>query len=106
MAMARMTLFMTQKSDKDMIYDCPNGLDARHPLDPSDFRRCVLLARLVPETRTIGVNALANLNVWSWRSVYEHWDEMESLLVEECGADLNTPFEAPNLYDLMKKQLI
>ena len=75
--------------------------DTMHPLDPSDFRRCLLLARQIPEAKTVGAKLLAELDKFKWKQIYEHWDEIEASLVSELGDDLNHG-TCPLTYDLMQ----
>lgn len=77
---------------------------SNHPLDPADLRRCLLLLDTVPEARA-ELHRIASVSR-AWRSLYENWDELESLLREEIGEDL--PFRnwsAPRTYSRMRELL-
>lgn len=52
-----------------------------HPHDPSDFRRCEILLRAVPEARE-HLNAVGEISP-IWRSLVEHWDELVALCEED-----------------------
>lgn len=54
-----------------------------HPRDPADFNRCLLLVCVAPEVRK-SFSELAKLSP-QWRAVIDHWDELESMFVEEAG---------------------
>lgn len=68
------------------------------PHDPSDFRRCYLLLKLIPEWRErIGEMAEA---FDKWRPFVDHWDEMTALYEQERE---NAKGMCPKLYELMKQ---
>lgn len=68
------------------------------PHDPSDFRRCYLLLKLIPEWRErIGEMAEA---FDKWRSFVDRWDEMTALYEQERE---NEDGMTPKLYELMKQ---
>lgn len=68
------------------------------PHDPSDFRRCYLLLKLIPEWRErLGEMAQA---FYKWLPFVERWDEMTALYELERE---NPKGMCPKLYELMKK---
>jgi hypothetical protein len=76
--------------------------DRSHPLDPSDFNRCLGLLRAVPELRA----DLHKMNRVSpqWKRLVAKWDEIEKTFIEEVGPDWtkNRRASAKKTYDLMK----
>ncbi len=52
------------------------------PLDPSDFRRCMLLLEAVPELRE-GLPKVAEAYP-AWVGLVDHWGELEALWTEEA----------------------
>ena len=68
------------------------------PLDPSDFRRCYLLLRLIPEWRErLGEVAEAHP---TWKPFVENWDKLTQLYEEERS---NASVNAPKLYKFMQE---
>ena len=69
-----------------------------HPLDPSDFGRCVRLLEVAPHYR----KRLPEMTVLSneWEVLAAHWDELEALYREELPTG-----SAPKLYDRMQELL-
>ena len=67
------------------------------PKDPSDFRRCRELLKIIPEWKS----RLKEVSYVfpAWKSYAENWDKMEELYQEECN---NKSGLAPKLYDFMK----
>lgn len=58
----------------------------RHPSDPADLRRCILLVEAVPGYRErLGEMAAVSRE---WGALVTHWDELVTLLRQEVGADL------------------
>ncbi len=51
------------------------------PCDISDFRRCWLLLRLIPEWQT-RLNEVAEKHP-AWKALVEHWNELEKLYIKE-----------------------
>lgn len=81
-----------------------------HPHDPDDFRRCVLLARQVPEIRE-HFPKIALLTP-TWGRLIDNWDRIEALLIHEVGsaADLHDRIcmrrrSAPKTYELIQSIL-
>lgn len=68
-----------------------------HPIDPSDFRRCYLLVKAVPEIKT-KFGRLSKLGK-AWANVIEHWQELSDMLEAEMGKELIKS----EMYDFMKK---
>lgn len=67
-----------------------------HPLDPSDFGRCVKMLDAVPGVRP----SLQNMASCSahWKELVENWAELETLYREEYPTG-----EAPKLYARMQE---
>lgn len=66
--------------------ECPKhryGHENRHPLDVSDFRRCVQMLDAVPELREHipAMKALGPI----WARLADKWSELESLYASERG---------------------
>jgi hypothetical protein len=55
---------------------------SNHPHDPSDFRRCELLLRAVPEFRARFSEMADESPVW--RALVERWSEIAAVFEEEC----------------------
>ena len=80
----------------------PKTID--HPLDPPDFKRCLLLVNAVPEVKS---------NLWKmkdvseqWSALIDRWDDVEKCFMEEVAEWLDTKFSrksAIRTYDLMKE---
>jgi hypothetical protein len=74
----------------------------RHPLDPSDFNRCLTLLRAVPALR----EDLHKMSVLSpqWARVVANWDQIEKVFIAEVGPDWrkNPRIVAKKTYDLMQ----
>lgn len=68
------------------------------PHDPSDFRRCYLLLKLIPEWRE-RLEEMADAFDY-WRPFVDHWDEMTALYEQERE---NAKGMCPKLYELMKQ---
>lgn len=73
----------------------------RHPLDPDDFNRCLMLVVQVPEIKDY-FNEIAGLSA-SWKSIIENWDKIEKCFIDEVGFDWRKGRRAPKTYDLMKQ---
>lgn len=67
----------------------------RHPLDPDDLRRCMLLVDQAPEVRN-AFPRIAQLSK-TWAAIIAHWDELIALLREEMPSGM-----ARKTYDRMK----
>lgn len=76
-----------------------------HPLDPSDFNRCVKLLRKAPGL----VKKLPDLAKLSpqWKRLAAAWSKLEASLESEVGPDwsANRSAAAPLTYAMMKKIL-
>lgn len=68
------------------------------PHDPSDFRRCYLLLKLIPEWRE-RLEEMAD-DFPKWRPFVDSWDKMTALYEQERE---NPKGRCPKLYELMKK---
>lgn len=73
---------------------------SRHPCDPADLRRCILLVETVPEYRARLGEMTAVSPVWA--ALIAHWDELTTLLRQEIGADLGHG-RAQRTYDRMRE---
>ena len=67
-----------------------------HPVDPSDFGRCMELLDAVPEFRP-RLKEMAEVSP-IWAGLVECWDELERLYREEVSTG-----KAPKLYDRMQE---
>ena len=67
-----------------------------HPLDPSDFKRCIVLLEAVPEFRQ-QLSVMKSVSK-SWEILVENWDELESIFNKE-----RNQLSAPLLFDRMKE---
>ncbi|HHC6515913.1 TPA: hypothetical protein ACN35K_003087 [Vibrio parahaemolyticus] len=74
-----------------------------HPLDPSDFNRCILLIDWVPEVKD-HFKAIASLSP-EWNALIERWDEINKTFIEEAGFNWSKAERAPKTYALMKEIL-
>lgn len=73
-----------------------------HPWDPSDFRRCLLLLKTVPEFKE-KISLMADVSE-TWARIVNHWDEIEQVLLSECFSSSDYRFNnAPKTYALMKQ---
>jgi hypothetical protein len=73
---------------------------SRHPCDPADLRRCILLVEMVPIYRERLGEMAPTSPVWA--ALIEHWDELTTLLRQEIGADLGHG-RAQRTYDRMRE---
>ncbi len=76
-----------------------------HPLDASDFNRCVELLRAAPRLRA-KLPEMAKLSK-EWRRLVAAWDQIEASLVAEVGSNWrkNPAIAATATYKLMKEVL-
>lgn len=76
-----------------------------HPFDGADFRRCLLLLKVVPEFQT-DLKKMAIVS-WQWAKIVLHGLELDGMLKSEIGDDLedgrNEP--SPKTNALMKEIL-
>lgn len=77
--------------------------DFSHPHDPADFERCVNLLHEVPELRPLLPN-MASVSK-EWHALINHWDQIESLFLDEAGLNWTKSDSAPLTYKLMKQVL-
>lgn len=69
-----------------------------HPLDPNDFRRCILFLDILPEADRVSlIKTMGELNK-RWYVISENWETLTALWKEEKGKRT-----APKLYDKMKE---
>lgn len=85
------------------IWGLPNPRRVGHPLDPDDFKRCLMLLDASPETKA----RLAEMAAVSpqWKSLVENWDSLERIFVTEVGG-INWPnrrMRAPLTYASMNQ---
>lgn len=78
--------------------------DGSHPLDPSDFNRCLQLLHLVPELRT-SLDRLAGLSP-EWAALAASWGEIEASFLDEAGLGWTKAQSAERTYRLMKEILL
>lgn len=69
-----------------------------YPLDPQDFGRCLGLLGAAPELRERVSDMM--LQGREWAGLIAHWDELETLYLEESPSG-----HAPKLYDRMREIL-
>lgn len=71
-----------------------------HPLDPSDFNRCLKLVKYIPEIK----NHFPDISKLSkeWKAVIDNWDKIEKSFIDEVGFDWCKAISAPKTYELMK----
>lgn len=72
---------------------------SRHPYDPSDLRRCILLLDAVPTLRPL-LPHMAEVSA-EWAAIIARWDELETSLRREMASG----YYAPDTYALMKSVL-
>ena len=84
------------------MFGTPGSQWANWPHDPSDFRRCHLLVRAVPEVRT-RLSVMAKVGP-QWAQLVEHWNEIADLLEAEVPGVFNEHVSgnAPRTYKLMR----
>lgn len=70
------------------------------PRDPSDFIRCLMLVRKVPEVRE-HFSKIAQMSP-EWRAFIGNWDRLEKLLINETGVNFDKRSSAPITLQLMK----
>ena len=77
--------------------------DRCHPLDPSDFNRCLNLLRAAPTLR-LKLCKMSKISV-KWARLVAHWDEIEKVFIEEVGVDWSKgrALPATKTYDLMQQ---
>jgi hypothetical protein len=75
---------------------------SNHPHDPSDFRRCELLLRAVPEFHERLSEMAAESPTWA--ALVTRWDEIAAVFEEECPDHLDAPKGrmADRTYELMR----
>lgn len=71
-----------------------------HPIDPSDFNRCLLLVHKVPEVRNY-FDKIAALSP-QWKTLIEKWDELQTMFVFEVGWNWSKKDCAQKTYDFMQ----
>ena len=77
-----------------------------HPVDPADFRRCMLFLDAVPGAR--GKTELFMAMSPEWAALMGEWGNIEGLLVQELGdnwRDRDQRGSAPKTYKLMQRVL-
>jgi len=73
---------------------------ARHPYDPADFNRCLLLVEKCPEI----INHFDKIKKLSpeWNAIISNWNEIKELFIQEVGWDWSKAYSAPKTYNRMK----
>jgi len=98
-------LFGEHGASSEAIFTKLTGMpfNNSHPSDPSDFRRCMLLLKQVPELKS-HLNEMAKVSP-AWDALVEHWDEIASLLKKEVPdwAERYASGRASETYKLMLK---
>ena len=82
--------------------------EMKHPNDPADLRRCLLLLERIPEAQEAAFRELATRSAgWSagWEELIRIWPELEATLREEIGTELPARGSAPRTYMMMKEAL-
>lgn len=92
----------TGASSKTMAFTAM-GIPCRqpHPHDPSDFNRCLLLIKTVPEIRNY-FDKIALLSK-SWKAIIDRWNEVERCFIDEVGLNWCKGDRASKTYALMQK---
>lgn len=54
-----------------------------HPLDPSDFKRCLKLVNMIPEIRP-RLDEMRAVSKY-WNALIENWDKLEKCFMDEVG---------------------
>jgi len=75
--------------------------DNFHPLDPHDFRECIMFLRAVPEARKYMGRVAELSDVWS--AMVDQWGGIESLFFNEAGIDYEKGRYAPHTYELIQE---
>jgi len=93
------------------IFTTLTGMDAlgswrgSHPLDPDDFRRCVILLEQCPALKA-EFHRMAEVSE-PWKKLVENYDRLVALMDEECAGvdwrERNSRWSAPKTYELMKE---
>lgn len=73
-----------------------------HPLDPSDFNRCLKLLRHAPEAREHMDKVAALSDVWA--NLVDQWEELERCFLDEVGLNWSKGrnLKASKTYEMMK----
>lgn len=72
-----------------------------HPLDPSDFNRCIKCLDAIPSLK-LRFGEMANLS-HSWKTLVDNWEEIKTLFISEAGYDWSKAKSAPKTYDFMQQ---
>lgn len=70
------------------------------PLDPSDFNRCLMLIKAVPELKD-HLHKMKTLDV-KWVALVDNWDSLEECFINEVGENWSKGDSAPITYAAMK----
>lgn len=54
-----------------------------HPLDPDDFKRCLKLLAVSPETKE-RLHVMRGVS-FEWRNLVDNWGTLEKMFLEEAG---------------------
>lgn len=74
----------------------------RTPSDPSDFNRCLLLVKKVPEIKSKIHKVVEMYPKSKWGAVVENWDSLERCFIDEAGLNWCKSRRAPKTYKMMK----
>jgi hypothetical protein len=77
---------------------------SRHPYDPDDLRRCLLLLDIVPQWK-VRIHEMAAVSP-QWAALAARWGELEAAFIEEAPPNWREPrvhWNAPRTYELMQE---
>ncbi len=79
-----------------------SGWFGNHPVDPSDFNKCLLLLETVPEARK-HMDKVAALSK-TWKTLVENWDRLEKCFLDEVGLnwEKGRDLSASKTFEIMK----
>lgn len=89
---------LTETVDNTVFNNVPSWFRYDVPCDPSDFRRCYLLLKFIPEWKP-RLHEVAE-RFPKWKPFVEHWEELTRLYEEERE---NVDGKARKLYARMKE---
>lgn len=90
-------------SSKCMALHLTTGKTKRinHPLDPSDFNRCLMLLKAAPWLKT-RIHLMKDVSI-EWSKLIDNWDKLEVCFVNEVGENWKERNKtAPVTYRAMK----
>ena len=71
-----------------------------YPHDPSDFNRCLMLIKAVPELKE-NMHKMSKVSD-KWEVLIENWEGLESCFINEVGENWSNGNRAPITYKAMK----